>query len=123
MSPHLPAVLRKQGARKICPLEVLAEHYGRRNFFTTSEVPIEQVFSDNDDASSEAKTISDHQRSIMDDLVRSLLAIMAVFLTRPTGSSLKRCRREFPFFLVKKRFSLSRVPARGLCKWARRNGR
>lgn len=39
---------------------------------TTSEVPIHQVFSD-DSASS--KALSDHQRSVMDDLVNILDSI------------------------------------------------
>ena len=40
----------------------------KTKLFVTSEVPVYQVFSDN--ASSAGEGMSDHMRSVMDDLVR-----------------------------------------------------
>lgn len=45
--------------------------------FVTSEVPVYQVFSD-DDANA-SKDVSDHMRSIMDDLVRPISATARIF--------------------------------------------
>jgi len=65
----LYSVLRKQGTAH--PFTLSAQRLKsvclQTKLFASSEVPIFQVFSDNNVASGE---ISDHMRSVMDDLVR-----------------------------------------------------
>lgn len=87
-------------------------------------MPIFQVFSD-DPSSSRSKPISDHMRSVMDDLVSVL--VLSIDLTDNDTytfsrdspiklSEVARCSRG------RKRFSLSPGLAHGWCKWAAKNG-
>lgn len=60
-------------------MAVIACYESKTKLFISSEVPIFQIFSD--DSGSADGQISDHQRSVMDDLVR-----LSLFSFRPPSS-------------------------------------
>lgn len=80
----------------------------------TSEVPVFQVFSD--DPTEQAHHISDHMRSVMDDLVSEFTTI-GLHATRLTRDHDRACQMmlsgQVPCSLAKKRFSHLLVLARG----------
>jgi hypothetical protein len=58
----------------------------------TSEVPVYQVFSD-DPSGTGSKPISDHMRSVMDDLVGALISVarlMLIYAQGTFGSSVRK---------------------------------
>ena len=82
-----------------CNLIILVACYeSKTRLFVTSEVPIFKIFSD--DASAHAHQVSDHMRSVMDDLVscshnqRCTVCSCQTFRLE-TGSVQRHCRIKF----------------------------
>jgi len=95
----------------------------KTKLFATSEVPIFQVFAD--DPTSETKRLSDHMRSVMDDLVSvSTYSVASGMSNRTTKFRVyPRTRWAAAQCLqVKKRFSHLLVHVHDWYKWEARNG-
>lgn len=89
------------------PVANTACYESKTKLFVSSEVPIFQIFSDDSEGKSKGE-ISDHQRSVMDDLVRSVLSLAFLdlvssilwFRTRSYSLPFMLCRPRSPLGLT-----------------------
>jgi hypothetical protein len=113
-------LLRVQGTPLPCPSQRTLAYPPQTKLFISSQVPIYQVFSD-DSANGE---ISDHMRSVMDDLVSPTFCPTQQWAgtdARPRASLPKSLARA-PCLPVKKRSLRLLVRVRGSFKWGAGSG-